>query len=65
MAVAVQPQAMDARLRALAEAAIRLQVATVAVPRTAVVADRMVVAGRTAAVAADMGGKIALVSFPA
>jgi hypothetical protein len=48
------------RLRASAEADTRLLV-TVADPRT-VVADRTVVV-RTAA--ADMGGKIALVSIPA
>jgi len=55
--------AVAVRLPALAEAAIRLRV-TVAVRHAVVEVDRMAAADRTA-VAADMGGKIALVCFSA
>ena len=60
------PATADTPPRVTAEADIRLRVTeVVAGPRTAAVADRMVAADRTAAAVADMGGKLALVYFPA
>ena len=59
------PATADTPPRVTSEADIRLRVTeVVAEPRTAVVAVRMA-AVRTAVPVADMGGKIALVCFPA
>ena len=57
--------AEDIRRPATVGVAIQRRVATAADPRTAVAARHTVVADRTVAVAADMGGNTTLGPFPA